>query len=453
MCHSPFDLDDDGLICEDCADKVAAKRSETSFQLMAKQMAAMQASINELRKDKKSSSSSSSRSSKKSPAQAQDKGQPEPRASTSTDRAEDIVPDPRNPPAPSTPNRPPKGTPPRKDRSKSPDRSEDEDLGSDMEDSGARQSRFLLKPEESEILLRAIYITLNLEKEKEELSLHDSWYDNLSQKQFRTFPFHKNLKEMVDREWKTPESRTVFSGSLKRRYPFKEEEMAWTKMPKLDAAVAKASSSTELAFEGVGSLKDPMDKKVDTLMKKAWEACVTGLRALAAANCVSRGLKFWLDQLQLHLENNTPRADILKNIPVLKTSALFLADAVLEGFRTMVKAMATQNSARRAVWIKTWKDGDATSRANICSIPFSGDLVFGPELEKILEHNADKKKGFPVKKKPYVGPGKRNFFRKTGDNKNYRPQAGKNRWNQKRRQGSSLLFTPAKNPPKSPKSK
>lgn len=228
--------------------------------------------------------------------------------------------------------------------------------------------------------------------------------------------------------------------------------MNWTKTPKLDAAVAKASSNTELAFEGMGSLKDPMDKKVDTLMKKAWEACISGLRALAAANCVSRGLKFWLDRLQELLENNTPRADILKNLPVLKTSALFLADASLEGFRTMVKSMAMQNSARRAVWLKTWKDGDSSSRSNICAIPFKGDHVFGPELEKILEHTADKKKGFPVKKKTGFVPNK-TFFRKSGENRPYRAQGGKNKWTSRKRQGSNSLFTPAKTPAKSPKSK
>lgn len=57
------------------------------------------------------------------------------------------------------------------------------------------------------------------------------------------------------------------------------------------------------------------------------------------------------------------------------------------------------NSARWALGLESW-NGDATSKLRLCGLPISGDHLFGPELDSILELTADKKKSVPdVKKK------------------------------------------------------
>lgn len=53
--------------------------------------------------------------------------------------------------------------------------------------------------------------------------------------------------------------------------------------------------------------------------------------------------------------------------------------------------------ARRALWLKTW-EGDYASKNKLCNIPFDNDLLFGPELRKVLERLADKTKGFAFRK-------------------------------------------------------
>lgn len=50
------------------------------------------------------------------------------------------------------------------------------------------------------------------------------------------------------------------------------------------------------------------------------------------------------------------------------------------------------NSVRRALWLKTWS-GDSTLKVK-CGIPFTGDLLFGQELD--LDRMADMK-AFPQK--------------------------------------------------------
>lgn len=58
-------------------------------------------------------------------------------------------------------------------------------------------------------------------------------------------------------------------------------------------------------------------------------------------------------------------------------------------------------SARRALWLKAWS-GDAAFKSRLCSLPVQDDLLFGPELDSVLERTSDKKKMFPEVKKAGV---------------------------------------------------
>lgn len=62
------------------------------------------------------------------------------------------------------------------------------------------------------------------------------------------------------RSGKTQRRASFFSGSLKRRFPFEEDEsLVWKKKPKINAAFLQVSRQTDLAFEDMGILKDAMD--------------------------------------------------------------------------------------------------------------------------------------------------------------------------------------------------
>lgn len=80
-------------------------------------------------------------------------------------------------------------------------------------------------------------------------------------------------------------------------------------------------------------------------------------------------------------------------------------------------------------------------KPNYVVYPFEGDLVFGPDLEAILDRTAEKKKAFPVKKK-VIPQGNKNFraFRKTPDMKE---NGYKRPWRAQRGRGKSgVLFRP-----------
>ncbi|XP_077336773.1 lamina-associated polypeptide 2, isoforms alpha/zeta-like isoform X2 [Lithobates pipiens] len=282
----------------------------------------------------------------------------------------------------------------------SPD-SSDTDSGQEEDQVTSKASKYRLSLEEVDELMGAIYDTLEIEEEETQLSRHDQMYEALGKKKARVFPIHKVLSDLVLKEWSEPDKKVFFPKSLKRRFPFDESpEAVWNKNPKLDAPLSKISKQADLAFEDMGHLKDPMDRRTDIVLKRAWDASMAGLKPALATSCVARNLEFWLSQLQEHLKAGTPRGELLKSFPMLFKATSFISDASTDSVKFAAKSAALSVAARRSVWMKTW-GGDTASKTRLCSVPFTGDLVFGPELDSALERTADKKKTFPAKKKNF----------------------------------------------------
>lgn len=272
-------------------------------------------------------------------------------------------------------------------------------------------------PGEVDHLLKAVRATMALEEPKEEKSIEDKMFEGLESKRKRVFPIHKNIQAVINREWKHPDKGVFSSRSLKRKYPFSEQDTAaWGRAPKLDVPISKVSKKSSLPFEDAGNLQDPMDKKQDLFLKKAWEAAAASFKPNIAATCVARSLSVWLEQLEEHIQNKTPRDTIIASLPTLKSAASFLAEASTDGLKLAAKAAALSNSARRALWIKSWS-GDVGSKNRLCSIPCEGEFLFGTVLDDLLQKASDKKKGFPSsfpnrQARPFRGQGRMAYDRK-----------------------------------------
>ncbi|XP_040189524.1 lamina-associated polypeptide 2-like [Rana temporaria] len=224
-------------------------------------------------------------------------------------------------------------------------------------------------------------------------------YQGMDDSKHRVFPVHKVLSDTVKKEWKDPEKGPFLPKSLKRRFPFENKETeVWNKKPRVDAAFSQVSRRTDLAFEDMGVLKDAMDKRADALLKKAWDSASASLKPAMASTVVTRNLECWVEKLKGHIEAGTHRKDLLDSFPLILNAIKYMADASAESIKMAARSSALVNSARRAVWLKTWS-GDTASKIKLCGIPFSGDFLFGPDLETVLDRTADKKKAFPAKKK------------------------------------------------------
>lgn len=80
-------------------------------------------------------------------------------------------------------------------------------------------------------------------------------------------------------------------------------------VPKL--AFSQVSKSVDLAFKDMGVLREPMDKRMEVLLKPSLEMVMANLKLAIATIVMAHNLEVWLDQLQAHLERRTSWKEIL----------------------------------------------------------------------------------------------------------------------------------------------
>ncbi|XP_069820995.1 lamina-associated polypeptide 2-like [Dendropsophus ebraccatus] len=290
----------------------------------------------------------------------------------------------------------------------------------------------LFSVEDVDTLVKEVRSTMEIEEQKEQRSVQDIMFSGLESKKRRVFPVHRTISALINREWAKPDRKGFIPRAVKRKYPFDEKEVpSWEGPPKIDAAIAKVSKRSQLPFEDLGTLKDPMDKKADGYLKKAWESSTATFKPNVAGTCVARSMLVWLTQLEDAIKAKESEETILSSLAQLKKSTSFLADASADALRFSARSAASSNSARRAIWLKNWS-GDAVAKAKICSFPCEGEFLFGSELDKLLEKAGDRKKGFPSSFQPnayrFFRPQSRGGFSRRGSDRGGRGRGyGKSR--------------------------
>ncbi|XP_068090696.1 uncharacterized protein [Hyperolius riggenbachi] len=183
-------------------------------------------------------------------------------------------------------------------------------------------SRFRFPVEETDELVRAIHTTLNINQTTPApVSIHDKLYSGMDPTPHLNFPVHPSTKNLINTQWKYPEKKLFISRGFRKRFPFSEEDAKlWEGCPKLDAAFSLMNRENELAFEDLGFLKDPADKKIDLSLKKAYTAAVTNFKPAAATTCVSRTTLLWIERVEELVKTDAPKKDILEALSVVKKS-------------------------------------------------------------------------------------------------------------------------------------
>ncbi|XP_069839562.1 lamina-associated polypeptide 2, isoforms alpha/zeta-like [Dendropsophus ebraccatus] len=307
---------------------------------------------------------------------------------------------------------------------------EDEEEGeyresSDSEEDSAGKALFPI--DSVDALVKAVRNTMKVEEFKEQLSVQDKMFEGLAPRKKKVFPLHKNIKDLIQREWNKPDRKFFVPRTLKRKYPFDEIETEyWDRPPMVDPAVAKFCKGAFLPFEDTGVLRDPMDKKADGFLRKSWEATAALFKPVAATTSVARSVKMWLTDLESSIKDGTPRDELIKSLPSLANALDFMSDASDDALRLIAKSTAFSNSARRALWIKDWK-GDMASKSRLCAMPCQGQFLFGPALDTVLEKASDRKKGFPsvgppLAKRPFRGKGRGGAQSSSSRGKNWKAQ-------------------------------
>ncbi|XP_077139648.1 lamina-associated polypeptide 2, isoforms alpha/zeta-like [Ranitomeya variabilis] len=250
-------------------------------------------------------------------------------------------------------------------------------------------------------LVKSIRNTMGCEESKGAQTAQEIMFAGLADRKRRCFPVIPAVKTLIKREWEKQDQRGFLPSASKRKYPFSDEELlTWTKVPKVDAAVASTSKQSTLPVEDAGLLVDPLDRKAESSLKRSWEAATGIFKPAVASTCAARSMIIWIDQLDQQIEKKSSREKLRAAIPLIRGAAAFLADASADSLRLAARSAGLVNNARRALWMKSWK-GDAQSKSKICAIPCEGEYLFGKTLDDILKKAKDRKKAFPESSIPF----------------------------------------------------
>ncbi|XP_077125366.1 uncharacterized protein LOC143782126 [Ranitomeya variabilis] len=231
-------------------------------------------------------------------------------------------------------------------------------------------------------LVKSIRNTMGCEESKGAQTAQEIMFAGLADRKRRCFPVIPAVKTLIKREWEKQDQRGFLPSASKRKYPFSDEELlTWTKVPKVDAAVASTSKQSTLPVEDAGLLVDPLDRKAESSLKRSWEAATGIFKPAVASTCAARSMIIWIDQLDQQIEKKSSREKLRAAIPLIRGAAAFLADASADSLRLAARSAGLVNNARRALWMKSWK-GDAQSKSKICAIPCEGEPLKGGRLAK-----------------------------------------------------------------------
>ncbi|XP_068118878.1 lamina-associated polypeptide 2, isoforms alpha/zeta-like [Hyperolius riggenbachi] len=325
-----------------------------------------------------------------------------------------------------------------------------EEIPSETEKSAektVKNQKFAFSTDFMKELLAAMHEAMGITIEQKTLSPLDQMYETLSEPQVTFIPVHSSLKGIIRKEWDNPDRRAFWPKSLNKRYPYSpEDQRFWGTAPKLDPSLSKVSRRSDLQFEDFGSLKDPIDKKMDNILRRAWEAASLNFKPSIASTAVARSLKIWLVEVQSQIASGVSREELLNFFPKILHATNYLSDAADDSVRLTARTTALVNSARRGIWVKTWQ-GDTSSKSKLCSIPCEGGLLFGTKLEETLERSADKKKNFPYKRKIFR-PNR--SFRVSGKSEQENKGNQRRRWipNKSQRSKPSTPYTSTGQPTK-----
>lgn len=116
--------------------------------------------------------------------------------------------------------------------------------------------------------------------------------------------------------------------------------------------------------EGEYTPKNPLDRRLDTSLRKGFEAS-------SQASIMARAVISWVDKLAKSESELTKRA--LNSLKKISVAPAFMADTSLDSVQLSTRAMANQVVSCRNVWLREWNKGDSTSASRLAILPSKGE--------------------------------------------------------------------------------
>ncbi|CAJ0950413.1 unnamed protein product [Ranitomeya imitator] len=189
----------------------------------------------------------------------------------------------------------------------------------------------------------AITQTLNLKEDKVPTQEHSVSFKRVKRHSW-TFPNHREFEAIMAKHWGHPEKRFLGRKQLDILYSFSPDLVGkWAESPKMDLPVSHQSSNTVLSLLDGVSLKDIMDKPIESLAKSAFEAAGASLCSIFASTWVAKSMSAWP-------KKESPGLESLRSVIASMESGEFLCSVdILDAYLNIPVYVQLQRFLRFAI--------------------------------------------------------------------------------------------------------
>lgn len=108
------------------------------------------------------------------------------------------------------------------------------------------------------------------------------------------------MKDVIEEEWNKPDKKTNLHNRLTKLYPLSSSDLSvWATPSVIDAAFQRLSCHVTLPLESSVTFNDPMDRRVDSYLKKIYSAAGFSCCPVLALTSVSKALKALVSNVEM----------------------------------------------------------------------------------------------------------------------------------------------------------
>ncbi|XP_029475654.1 uncharacterized protein LOC115100835 [Rhinatrema bivittatum] len=154
------------------------------------------------------------------------------------------------------------------------------------------------------------------------------------------FPLLQAAQQLIDLEWNAPEASFKGGRALSGMYPLDPATKELLACPRVDAIVCAMVKRTAIPVEGGAALRDAHDRRLDAILRQAFEVAAMSLRIAICCTVVMRSC---LSQAR----NNTPGEEMESALSFLTDTASDLVRTATKGVSLSVAARAYKSTSMR----------------------------------------------------------------------------------------------------------
>lgn len=210
-------------------------------------------------------------------------------------------------------------------------------------------------------------------------------------------PEHENIPspklfvDTVQQQWAQMGSIPTPSGLDKKLYTVDQVLEDLLKLPVVNVPLAHLTSPSILPSDATEGLKTE-DKRAEFSIRKTHQAATWAIKSATAASFFARMSLIWLRQMQSRISPDDAR--LHQDVNKLIAAAEFSVDATLNSAKFASRALASNITSRRLLWLCHWQAGMRT-KWQLASVAFKGGSLFGEALDPVLVEGRDKNKVLP----------------------------------------------------------